>query len=106
MFKLIPSVFDARSRSLEVTEAERRHWSRAMSGALIGFAAAIGAFGGVAINLALRQSYMSTGEETTAFWSFLIFYLVALAVTWTMYVRRPARASVPEPDRASAPARA
>ncbi|GFG73989.1 nitrate/nitrite transporter [Mycobacterium botniense] len=106
VFKLIPSVFDARSRSLEVTEAERRHWSRAMSGALIGFAAAIGAFGGVAINLALRQSYMSTGEETTAFWSFLIFYLVALAVTWTMYVRRPARASVPEPDRASAPARA
>ena len=29
VFKLIPSVFEARSRSLDVSEAERRHWSRA-----------------------------------------------------------------------------
>lgn len=36
VYKMIPSIFDARSRSLNATEAERQHWSRAMSGALIG----------------------------------------------------------------------
>ena len=28
VFKLIPSIFEARSRSLDVGEAERREWSR------------------------------------------------------------------------------
>ena len=64
VFKLIPSVFDARSRSLDISEAERRRWSRAMSGSLIGFCAAVGALGGVGINLALRESYLSSGTET------------------------------------------
>ncbi|WP_375482585.1 nitrate/nitrite transporter [uncultured Mycobacterium sp.] len=89
VFKMIPSIFEARSRELNVSEAERRHWSRAMSGALIGFAGAVGALGGVAINLALRQSYVNTGEETSAFWMFLAFYVLASLLTWLMYVRRP-----------------
>jgi NNP family nitrate/nitrite transporter-like MFS transporter len=88
VFKLIPSVFDARSHSLDVTEAERRRWSRAMSGALIGFCSAVGALGGVGINLALRESYLSSGTETSAYWMFLGSYLVAAILTWTMYVRK------------------
>ncbi|MBW8710521.1 MAG: MFS transporter, partial [Mycobacterium sp.] len=72
-----------------VSEAERVTWSRAMSGALIGFAGAVGALGGVGINLALRQSYLSSHSATAAFWIFLVFYVVACAVTWVMYVRRP-----------------
>lgn len=72
-----------------------------MSGALIGFAGAIGALGGVGINLALRQAYLSSGSATAAFWVFAVFYVVASAVTWVMYVRRPSGdASV---DRASRP---
>ncbi|BBY06697.1 nitrate/nitrite transporter [Mycobacterium noviomagense] len=98
VFKMIPSIFEARSRDLDVSESERRHWSRAMSGALIGFAGAVGALGGVAINLTLRQSYVSTGEETSAFWLFLAFYVLASLLTWLMYVRRPASA----PRRAGA----
>jgi NNP family nitrate/nitrite transporter-like MFS transporter len=94
VYKMIPSIFDARSRSLDVGEAERAHWSRAMSGALIGFAGAIGALGGVGINLALRQSYLSSGSATSAFWMFLAFYVLASAVTWVMYVRRPASTDV------------
>ena len=47
-----------------------------MSGALIGFAGAIGALGGVGINLALRQSYLSSDSATSAFWIFLSFYVV------------------------------
>lgn len=103
VFKMIPSVFEARSRSLDVSEAERRHWARDMSGALIGFAGAVGAFGGVAINLALRQSYASTGEETSAFWIFLVFYIAACVLTWAMYVRTPgSTADLPDEQAALA----
>ncbi|MGH3531645.1 MAG: nitrate/nitrite transporter [Mycobacterium sp.] len=106
VFKMIPSIFEARSRSLDIGEAERRHWARDMSGALIGFAGALGALGGVAINLALRQSYASTGEETAAFWMFLAFYVVASILTWVIYVRRPVSARVvPGSESESAPAR-
>ena len=92
VFKLIPSVFAERSRALDLGPSERRHWERARSGALIGFAGSFGALGGVVINLALRQSYASTGTETPAFWIFLIFYVAAAIVTWARYVRpqRPA----------------
>src|SRR6202040_356020 len=45
--------------------------------------------GGVVINLALRQSYLSSHSATSAFWIFLAFYALASVVTWLMYVRRP-----------------
>jgi NNP family nitrate/nitrite transporter-like MFS transporter len=77
-----------------------------MSGALIGFAGAVGALGGVGINLALRQSYLSSHSATTAFWIFLTFYVVACAVTWLMYVRRPVSAPVTTVEPATDLARA
>jgi len=98
VYKMIPSIFEARSRSLEVGDAARQHWSRAMSGALIGFAGAIGALGGVGINLALRQSYLGRGSATSAFWIFLVFYALASVVTWAMYVRRPSSTGVTVAD--------
>jgi MFS transporter, NNP family, nitrate/nitrite transporter len=88
VYKLIPSVFDARSRQLNVSEAERRHWARVRSGTLIGFAGAFGALGGVGINLALRQSYDRAGSETPAFWIFLGCYIAAAILAWARYVRR------------------
>jgi NNP family nitrate/nitrite transporter-like MFS transporter len=94
VYKMIPSIFDARSRSLDLSEADRVNWSRAMSGALIGFAGAVGALGGVGINLALRQSYLSSGSATSAFWIFAVFYVVASVVTWARYVRRPAMTEI------------
>jgi NNP family nitrate/nitrite transporter-like MFS transporter len=94
VYKMIPSIFEARSRSLDVAEAERVAWSRAMSGALIGFAGAIGALGGVGINLALRQSYLTSHSATSAFWIFLAFYVLASVVTWVKYVRTPVSAAV------------
>jgi len=89
VLKMIPSIFEARSRSLDCSEAERRHWARSHSGALIGLSTAVGALGGVAINLILRQAYASSGSETPAFWVFLASYCAAAALTWVMYVRRP-----------------
>lgn len=91
VLKMIPSIFEARSRSLDASEAERRHWARSHSGALIGFATAVGALGGVAINLTLRQSYAGSGTETPAFWAFLATYCAVAGLTWVRYVRRPPR---------------
>jgi MFS transporter, NNP family, nitrate/nitrite transporter len=86
VYKLIPSVFDARSAELSVSDAERRQWARVRSGTLIGFAGAFGALGGVGINLALRQSYQSAGTETPAFWIFLVCYVFAAILAWARYV--------------------
>ncbi|SKX16258.1 Probable integral membrane nitrite extrusion protein NarK3 [Mycobacteroides abscessus subsp. massiliense] len=59
-------------------------------------AGAIGALGGVAINLVLRASYLSAAKSATmAFWVFLAFYVVCAAVTWYAYVRRPVGVPVP-----------
>jgi len=87
----------------DADDATRTNWSRAMAGAPIGFAGAIGALGGVGINLAWRQSYLSIGSATSAFWMFASFLVIATGVTWLMYVRRPAgdssatRTAQPEP---------
>ncbi len=89
VYKMIPSIFEARSHTLPLSEGERRQWSRSMSGALIGFAGAVGALGGVGVNLALRQSYLSSGTATSAFWVFVGFYIAASVLTWLIYVRRP-----------------
>ncbi|PPJ24370.1 MFS transporter [Nocardia nova] len=91
--KIIPSVFDAKSKGLPVSPAEQAAWSRNTSGALIGFVGAIGALGGVAINLVLRSSYASTNSATTAFWVFLAFYVVCAIVVWSVFLRRPGMGS-------------
>lgn len=62
----------------------------------MGLIGAVGALGGLAINLAFRQSFQATGTGTAAFWSFLAFYAVCFTLTWAVYLRRPA----PVPTRA------
>ncbi|MGS2806097.1 nitrate/nitrite transporter [Nocardia sp. MW-W600-9] len=93
--KIIPSVFEAKSKSLPVSRVEQAAWSQNTAGALIGFVGAIGALGGVGINMVLRSSYASTASATTAFWVFLAFYVVCAAVTWTVFLRRPRLSTVP-----------
>jgi MFS transporter, NNP family, nitrate/nitrite transporter len=106
VFKMIPSIFEARSRRLDADEAQRRHWSRAMSGSLIGFCSAVGAFGGVGIDLALRESYLRSGTETSAYWIFLACYVGAAAMTWRLYVRpRTPAPNAPESVLDAEPAR-
>jgi NNP family nitrate/nitrite transporter-like MFS transporter len=95
VYKMIPSIFEARSHRLQLGETERRQWSRSMSGALIGFAGAVGALGGVGVNLALRQSYLHSGTATAAFWAFVLVYVGAAALTWAIYVRRPLEVTIP-----------
>jgi NNP family nitrate/nitrite transporter-like MFS transporter len=98
VYKMIPSIFDAKAQSIDgFSQAEKADWSRRMSGALIGIAGAIGALGGVGINVVLRASYLSPAKSaTTAFWVFLSFYVVCAAITWFAYVRTPSRAPAPK----------
>lgn len=95
-YKMIPSIFEAKSRGLgQLDAAQRQAWSRRMSGALIGIAGAVGALGGVGVNMALRASYLSPAKSATmAFWAFLGFYVLCGAITWVAYVRAPRSSTV------------
>ena len=90
VYKMIPAIFAAKSLALnDRSPVEVIGWERAMAGALIGIAGAIGALGGVGINVVLRASYAGAAKSaTTAFWVFLGFYVLCAAVTWIAYVRR------------------
>src|SRR6201993_1615755 len=94
VYKMIPSVFDAKAQGIDgFSQAEKADWSRRMSGALIGIAGAIGALGGVGINIVLRASYLSPAKSATmAFWVFLGFYVLCAAITYLAYVRAPTKA--------------
>ncbi|MCW2653132.1 MAG: major facilitator transporter [Mycobacterium sp.] len=90
VYKMIPLTFATKSLDLkDVSSVEAANWARSRSGALIGIAGAIGALGGVGINIVLRASYAGADKSATmALWVFLAFYLVCLAVTWSVFVRR------------------
>lgn len=90
VYKLIPSVYEARSHGRGLTAEARTAWSRGHSGALIGVAGAVGAFGGFLINMTLRASYQSSGSATAAFVVFAAFYVVAAIITRTVYLRASA----------------
>ena len=89
-YKMIPGIFHAQAvaRGLRGEEAAAR--GRRISGAAMGLIGAVGALGGLAINLSFRQSFQTSGTGTAAFWSFLAFYAVCSALTWAVYLRRAA----------------
>ncbi|MBV1946641.1 NarK/NasA family nitrate transporter [Streptomyces sp. BV129] len=61
--------------------------SGARTSALIGFAGAVGAFGGVLVNIAFRQSFLAVGNGDAAYVAFVAAYVVCAGVTWAAYVR-------------------
>jgi len=93
-YKMIPAIFSAKARSAVEGGADpgrSEHDARRFSGALIGIAGAIGAFGGVLVNLAFRQSFLSAGSGNAAYIAFIAFYGVCFAVTWFVYMRPSAK---------------
>lgn len=87
---MIPGIFHAQALAKGLDgEAAAAH-GRRLSGAAMGFIGAVGALGGLAINLVFRQSFQASATGTAAFWSFLAFYAVCSALTWAVYLRRPA----------------
>ncbi|GJF30098.1 MFS transporter [Kitasatospora sp. NE20-6] len=96
-YKMIPGIFEAKAQDRIAagdTAEEAAAWSRRMSGAAIGVIGAVGALGGLFINLAFRQSFLTTKSGTPAFVSFLIAYAICFVLTWVAYLRRPAASSV------------
>lgn len=88
-YKMIPGIFRAKALARGLAGEEAAAYARRLSGASMGLIGAVGALGGVGINLAFRQSFLSYGSGTGAFVAFLAFYAVAFAVTWAVYLRRP-----------------
>ncbi|MFE1110286.1 nitrate/nitrite transporter [Streptomyces rochei] len=101
-FKMIPGIFQNKALAEGLTGEEAVAYGRRLSGASMGLIGAVGALGGVAINLAFRQSFLSVGSGTGAFVAFLAYYAVCFAVTWAVYLRRRA---VRTPDGPADPAR-
>lgn len=91
IYKMIPSVFRSQAEAVvgagqDPTAADRI--ARRRSRALIGLTGAVGSLGGVLLNLALRQSFLSTGSGSVAYGAFIAYYALCLALTVAVY-RRP-----------------
>jgi MFS transporter, NNP family, nitrate/nitrite transporter len=94
-YKMIPAIFHAKAQlqvgaGLDLVEADHRATRR--SGALIGLAGAIGALGGVMVNLAFRQSFLTLKNGDGACIAFIACYAVCCLVTWVVFMwQRPGR---------------
>ncbi|MFF7100239.1 MULTISPECIES: MFS transporter [Streptomyces] len=89
-FKMIPGIFHTKALARGLEGDAAAAYGRRLSGASMGLIGAVGALGGLGINLAFRQSFLSVGSGTGAFVAFLAFYGLCFAVTWAVYLRRPA----------------
>jgi MFS transporter, NNP family, nitrate/nitrite transporter len=91
VYKMIPALFQGDP------DPER---GQALSGALIAIAGAIGAFGGVLVNLAFRESFLTYRTGSGAYTAFLAAYIALGALTYLVYQRHEAR----QPHAALVPA--
>jgi NNP family nitrate/nitrite transporter-like MFS transporter len=87
-YKMIPAIFHAKAQlevgaGEDIAVAHSRATRRA--GALIGLAGAIGALGGVLVNLAFRQSFLTLKNGDGAYIAFIAFYAICVAVTWAVF---------------------
>ncbi|MEV4740666.1 nitrate/nitrite transporter [Streptomyces sp. NPDC049555] len=76
-YKMIPGIYRDRPAPLAHLHAN----------ALMGIAGAVGALGGVLINLAFRQAFLAHGTGEQAYTAFLVLYVLCLALTWAVYLR-------------------
>jgi len=91
VYKMIPAIFHSeattRISSADADPGAEAFQARRLASALVGVAGAIGAFGGVLVQIAFRQSFLSTGKGDAAYVAFIIFYAVCAGITWAVYVR-------------------
>lgn len=94
-FRMIPVIFltersreasgqGAAAQKQAVTDASKE------SAAVLGFAAAVGAYGGFFIPKSFGTSIALTGTVNAALWCFIAFYLSCVLITWVFYSRRNA----------------
>jgi NNP family nitrate/nitrite transporter-like MFS transporter len=91
-YKMIPAIFLSKADRKIAAGADlaaAEHDSRRLANAVIGIAGATGAFGGVLVNVAFRQSFLTYKTGDAAYIAFIAFYVVCLAATWLVYLRSP-----------------
>jgi NNP family nitrate/nitrite transporter-like MFS transporter len=69
--------------------------AKRQAAAVVGIAGAIGAFGGVLVNLVFKFSLEGSKTLAPALTAFLVFYGLCMATTWWFYMRRRVFARVP-----------
>ena len=91
-FRMIPSIFRAQhlSSAGDALAARERATASARreSAAVLGFAGAIGAYGGFLIPQSFGIATQITGNPQSALFVFVGFYLSCLVLTWWCYLRR------------------
>ncbi|MGV2287636.1 NarK family nitrate/nitrite MFS transporter [Trinickia sp. YCB016] len=94
-FRMIPVIF-ATLKQREAAgkdEAARKHAQHEAgkeSAAVLGFSAALGAYGGFFIPKSFGTSLDLTGSPVGALVCFIVFYVTCVAITWFFYARRNA----------------
>jgi NNP family nitrate/nitrite transporter-like MFS transporter len=91
-YKMIPAIFRSKAELKIASGADlaaAEHDSRRLANAVIGIAGAVGAFGGVLVNVAFRQSFLTYKTGDAAYIGFIAFYVICLAATWLVYLRSP-----------------
>jgi len=90
-FRMIPVIFlTAHQRAAAPTPAAQAravHEGNREAAAVLGFAGAIGAYGGFFIPKSYGTSISLTGGPEAALWTFVVFYLTCVAITWWHYAR-------------------
>ncbi|MDO9285342.1 MAG: MFS transporter [Aquabacterium sp.] len=93
-FRMIPSIFMAEHQraagSLPSEQLRAAMDANKEAAAVLGFASAIGAYGGFFIPKSYGTSISLTGGPEAALQAFIVFYLSCIAVTWWYYSRRHA----------------
>ena len=94
-FRMIPVIFlterqrEAAGKGAEALEQATRDGNKE-GAAVLGFSAAIAAYGGFFIPKSYGTSIAMTGSPQAALWAFIAFYATCIAVTWWFYARRGA----------------
>ncbi|MDD9207001.1 MFS transporter, partial [Georgenia sp. 10Sc9-8] len=81
-YRMIPAVFAVRGRTGDGVEPQRK------AAAALGLVSAVGAYGGFVIPQVLNVSNEATGSYDTAFYGFVVVYVVLMALAWACYGRQ------------------
>jgi NNP family nitrate/nitrite transporter-like MFS transporter len=94
-FRMIPVIFTdecleaARGTDPQAQAAAAREGNK-QAAAVLGFTAALGAYGGFFIPKSYGTSITLSGSPHAALWAFVIFYLTCIVLTWWFYSRKGA----------------
>src|SRR5574337_78701 len=94
-FQMIPVIFmneameAARGKGRDA-EADAAKEGTKLGAAVLGFSAAIGAYGGFFIPMSYGTSLKVTGSPHAALAGFIVFYVICIVLTWWYYARKGA----------------